>query len=155
MKKILLWLFCVISLWLINFWFCEYCYDYDAEWLLLSCASDLNGCTSWQNLSWENWSALYINDIQYDSSSIIDITIPDEFDWYYTWSIESGFFVVVKGLNGDSDYIQSIIDINSYRPTSEEFTDTFVSGLSLLMPYFVIILFVVFLRKLIKKIFKS
>ena len=37
----------------------------------------------------------------------------------------------------NEEYIQSIIDINSYRPTSEDFTDTFVSGLTLVMPYIV------------------
>ena len=53
----------------------------------------------------------------------------------------------------DEEYIQSVIDINSYRPTSSDFTDTFVSGLTLVMPYIVIVLFIVFVWKLLKKIF--
>ena len=128
------------------------------------CQSDLANCGEWicPELTWWSceyesgdiqWSSLFINQIQYFGASNIDITIPDEIAWDYTGD-EDNFYLDVEWLNGDTEYIQSIIDINSYRPSSSDFTDVFVSGLTLVMPYIVILLFIVFIRKLIKRIFK-
>lgn len=108
---------------------------------------------TWEDLTWLNWSALYINNIQHLGKPIINITIPQEIDWDYV-STGDYFNLDVSGLNGDEEYIQGIIDINSYRPTSEDFTKTFVGGLTLIFPYVILALFIVFLRKLIKRIFK-
>ena len=105
------------------------------------------------NCSGEYFSNLFINNVSYPWSANIFVNVPQEFDFNYslTWS-DSAIDIEYKT---DPDYVQSIIDINSYRPTSSDFTDTFVSGLALVMPYIVILLFIVFVRKLIKKIFKS
>ena len=103
--------------------------------------------------TWENRSALYINDIQHLSAWIINVTIPEEISWDYTGNDEQ-FDLVVSGYAVDSDYIQSIIDINSFHPSNEDFTDVFVSGLTLILPYIVITLFIVLIRRLLKRIFK-
>ena len=102
--------------------------------------------------SGENWSAIFLNDLQFPWKPLINISIPDYIMWDYTWTDDA--FELYVGSGYDVEYIESIIGINSYRPTSEDFTDVFVSGLTLIMPYIVIVLFIVFVRKLIKRIFK-
>ena len=110
--------------------------------------------------TWDTqWSAVYVNDIQHNSAWIINITIPEEIDWdysYVTWENDSleSLNIAVSGYNVDTDYIENVIKINSYRPTSQDFTSVFVGGFSLILPYIVIVLFIVFVRKLIKRIFK-
>lgn len=107
---------------------------------------------SWE-WTWEiMWSSFYVNDEQILGGANIYLTIPDYLKWDYTY-VDQDLEIDVEN-EGDEEYIQGIIDINSYRPTSEDFTDIFVSGLTLVMPYIVIILFIVFVWKLIKRIFK-
>lgn len=100
----------------------------------------------------ENFSQVFINDLEFPSKPLINVSIPDYITWDYLWSEESLNIYVWSGY--DVDYINSIIDINSYRPTSEDFTNVFVGGLTLVMPYIFIALLIVFIRKLIKRIFK-
>lgn len=121
---------------------------------LNSCNNALGSCMQWNIWTWEyNRSALFINNIQHLWKPIINITIPEEIDWDYTWN-ENSFDLTVKWYAVDSDYIQWVIDINSYTPTSEEFTETFVWGLTLIIPYIVLSLFILFIWKLLKKIFR-
>ena len=130
----------------------------ETESLLQSCNSDLwmcqlnlSSCMS-GGLSGENWSALFVNSLQFPGKPIVNILIPDYITWDY--SDDENSFNLSVGSGYDVDYINSVIDINSYRPTSEDFTDVFVSGLTLIMPYIVIVLFIIFSWKLIKRIFK-
>lgn len=114
-------------------------------------------CWTWSSWSWDlQWSSLFINWIQHVWWSIIDVTIPAEIqrNYLYTWENEETFKLNVEGLNGDPDYIQWIIDVNSYRPTSEDFTNTFIWGLTLIFPYIIITAFIVFIWRFIRKIFK-
>lgn len=114
-----------------------------------------NLCPSWdwscEEWDW-NWSALYINNIQHQSAPLINVDIPDYIYWDY--SSDEDEFNLYVGSGYDQDYIDNVIAINSYQPTSQDFTDVFVSGLTLVMPYIVIVLFIIFIRKLIKRIFK-
>lgn len=130
---------------------CNECPIIDSQY-----CSDNNLCPSswtWDCEEWDwNWSALYINNIQHQSAPLINIDIPDYIYWDYSSSEEE--FDLYVGSGYDQDYIDNVIAINSYQPTSEDFTDVFVSGLTLVMPYIVIVLFIVFIRKLIKRIFK-
>lgn len=126
-----------------------------------SCDSEfcqLNGmCFTWSSWSWDlQRSALFINWIQHVGGSIIDVTIPSEIqrNYIYTWENEETFKLDVVWLNGDPDYIQWIIDVNSYRPTSEDFTQTFVWGLTLVFPYIIITAIVLFIWRFIRNIFK-
>lgn len=114
--------------------------------------NNLCGTSSW-DVTWDwNWSALYINDIQFPWKAFIDVTIPDYITWDY--SSDETWFNLYVGSGYDVDYINSIVDINSYRPDSSDFTWIFVSGLTLVFPYIILALFIAFMRKLLKRIFK-
>lgn len=112
-----------------------------------------NLCSSWNlDLSW-NWSALYINDIQHLSAPLIDITIPEEFNWSYTWNDEL-FELSISWYNVDTAYIDWIIRTQNYKPTSEDFTKL----ISLFVPYskyLIFLLFIFIIWVWIKKSFKS
>lgn len=134
-------------------------YVSNLEWELSQCTQDLINCSnssSWSGDCWSwnvQWSALYVNDIQHLGKPNIFINIPDVIDWDYI-STGDDFTLNVSGYAVDTEYIEWVIAVNSYQPTSEDFTNIFVSGLTLVFPYIVIVLFIVFIRKLIKKIFK-
>lgn len=98
------------------------------------------------------WSSFWVNERQIMWWKNIYLYLPDFLDWSYTY-VDENLQVDVEN-EWDAEYIQSIIDINSYRPSSSDFTDTFISWLTLVFPYIVIVLFIVFIRKMIKRIFK-
>ena len=101
-----------------------------------------------------NWSSFFVNSHQVQGAENIYLFLPDFLNWDYTY-IDSGTTLNIEVENeGDTEYIQSVIDINSYRPTSEDFTSVFVNGLTWIMPYIVIVLFIIFIRKLLRKIFR-
>lgn len=99
-----------------------------------------------------NFSQLFINDLEFPWKPLINIWIPDYITWDYS-STETWFDLYV-GSGYDVDYINSIIDINSYRPSSEDFTNVFVNWLTLILPYIFIALLILFIWKLIKRVFK-
>lgn len=99
-------------------------------------------------------SALYINNVQYLGSPNIYVNVNDILDYsmtYVSWSA----IIDVDGYKADTWYMADILTVQEYHPSSEDFTVAFVSFLTLWLPYVVVILFVVFVRKLIRKIFKS
>ena len=99
-------------------------------------------------------SALYINNVQYLWSPNIYVNVNDILDYsmtYVSWSA----IIDVEGYKADTWYMADILTVQEYHPSSEDFTVAFVSFLTLWLPYVVVILFVVFVRKLIRKIFKS
>jgi len=108
------------------------------------------GVDSWDNVS---WSALFVDDIQHESAPIINITIPEEIDWDYTWNDEE-FNIWINWYNVDTEYIDSIIRAQNYKPTSEDFTEL----VGVLAPYSKILIFCVFIFIIwarIRKPFKS
>lgn len=110
--------------------------------------------SSW---SWDTqWSALFLNNVQYAGASNIYINVSDALD-YSTTYIDSGssFVFDVDWYVADTWYLNDILTIQEYHPNSEDFTVAFVGGLTLLLPYVVIVLFVVAIWTIIKKIFKS
>lgn len=113
-----------------------------------------NECWSWTDFSWDlQYSNIYINSILHPGKQNIFIDIPDYITWDYSFTGDD--FNLYVGSWYDVEYIESIIDINSYRPSSSDFTSIFVGGLTLIFPYIVILLFIVFVWKLLKRIFKS
>ncbi len=98
------------------------------------------------------WSNVYINDILHPWEENIFVNIPDYIQWDY--SISSWDFNIYVWSWYDMDYMNSIIKINSYRPDSTDFTNIFVSGLTLIFPYIFVLLLIIFIWKLIKRIFK-
>lgn len=110
-------------------------------------------CSVCDNLTWDLvFSNVYINNILHPWRSNIYVNIPDYINWDY--SVSDIDFNINVGSGYDEDYINSVIDINSYRPTSSDFTNVFVSGLTLIFPYIIFALFILFMWKLIKRIFK-
>lgn len=158
-----------------NYWPCQSCWTCEDQYTSLECQTEYNlipienvtenYCTSNFNLispsdcpvswwTWDiNWSSVWINNQQVVWSPNIFLNIYDKLDWSQTY-VNQDMYIDVNGPEGDEEYINWIIGINTYRPTSEDFTTVFVSGLTLLFPYIVITLFVLFIRKLIRKIFK-
>ena len=108
-------------------------------------------CETWS--VGDNWSALYINWIQHESASLIDINIADWITWDYT--IDEDTFDLDIWSWYDQAYIDWVVDVQSYRPTSEDFTQTFVWGLILFTPYVVILVFVILVWRLLQRIFKT
>lgn len=108
---------------------------------------------SWGVSSWNNWSALYINEIQHQSAPIINIMIPEEFDWDYTVDSES-FDLDVNWYNVDTEYIDWIIRTQNYKPTSEDFTNL-VWMLAPYSKYLIFLVFIFIIWAWLKKPFKS
>lgn len=106
---------------------------------------------TWSIESW-NWSALFINDIQHVSAPLINITIPEEFDWVYTWT-EEEFDLDVKWYNVDTEYIDWLIRTQTTLPNSTDFNNTVSWLIPLFVPWLVIILLIYFIFRFIKKIF--
>lgn len=112
-----------------------------------------NECGSWTDFSWDlQYSNIYINSILHPWEENIFIDIPDYIQWDY--SITTWDFNIYVWSWYDMDYMNSIIKINSYRPDSTDFTDVFVSGLTLIFPYIFVVLLLMFIWKLLKRIFK-
>lgn len=100
-------------------------------------------------------SNLFINDIFHPGAFNIIMNIPEEIsrDYAYTNSWYN-FNLDIEWYNVDYEKMQSVIDLQSYKPTSEDFTQI----VWLLAPYTKIIVFFVFLFIIwawIKKPFKS
>lgn len=106
---------------------------------------------SWDSYTW-NWSALYINEIQHLSDSNININIPEEIDWDYEYT-ESWMNINISWYNVDYDKITNIINTQNYKPTTEDFNYIISSVIPLFVPWLVIILFLYWIFKFIKKIF--
>ena len=102
------------------------------------------------------WSALFLNNVQYAWASNIYVNISDLLD-YSTTYIDSGasFVLDVDWYVADTEYLNDILTVQEYHPDSEDFTTAFVGVLTLWLPYVVVALFVVLIWKLIRKIFKS
>lgn len=112
-------------------------------------------CPSGGGCSWSGdlvFSNVYIDNVLYPGGADIYLNINERLATEISYN--SDLMYIDIDFDGDEDYINGIISINEYRPTSDDFTSVFVSGLTLIFPYIVITLFVLFIRKLIRKIFK-
>ena len=110
-------------------------------------------CSSGSDWStWTQWSALYVNEIQHNSAWIVNITIPEEFNWDYTWNDEQ-FDLVISWYNVDTDYIAWIIENQTTLPNDIDFNNIVSVLLPLFVPWVVIILFIYVVFKLLKKVF--
>lgn len=100
------------------------------------------------------WSALYINDIQHIGAWLINLTIPEEFerDYIYTWNWEE-LDIDVKWYNVDTAYIDWLITTQRTLPNNTDFNNTISWLLPLFVPWIVIIFFLYFIFRFIKKVF--
>ena len=109
---------------------------------------------SWNSVnSWDiSWSSLYINDIQHISSENIIITIPSEISWDYTWD-DTNFELTISWYNVDPEYIEWVINSQNALPTKDDLNNIVSYLIPLFVPWLIIILFIYFVFKLIKKVF--
>lgn len=102
--------------------------------------------------TWDlQWSALYINNIQHVGAPLINISIPEEIEWNYTWS-SSQFDLDVVWYNVDTEYVEWIIDTQNYIPSSSDFTRIFWLFWNyawLLVSCLFVIIFFYFIKKLL------
>lgn len=105
-------------------------------------------CEEW---TWNNWSSLYINDIQHNSASTIDITIPEEISRDYT-NENDLFELNVEWYNVDYEYMENVINKQNYIPTTEDLSNV-ISSFGLFGGLLVVCLFVILVFYMIKKIF--
>lgn len=132
---------------------CPQCPIIDSLYCLNNWLCPSNECTWWNSSWWIAWSsALYINGINHQSAPLIDITIPEEFDWDYTWNNEL-FELDVKWYNTDSDYIAWIINTQKSTPSNDDFNNIITWLIPLFVPWLVIILFITFVFRFLKKLF--
>lgn len=100
-----------------------------------------------------NWSALWINNIQHLWAANLFINIPEEIwrDYAYTnnWN---NMNIDVEWYNVDYEYIEWVINKQSYIPTSEDLSNVF-SNLGLFWSLLVVCLFVILVFYMFKKIF--
>lgn len=134
---------------------CPVCDECSYSWYILESEIDTNYCVSnWlcpiQEFSW--FSNLYVNDILFMPSAIYDLTIPEEFEFDYTWN-ENLLEIDIKGYNTDSDYIAWIISTQNNYPNDSYFNSIITDLVPKLIPWLVIILFIYFIFRFIKKIF--
>lgn len=130
---------------------------------LSNCSTNLNVCntslsnclqSNCSNNSWVSWSSLFINDIQHLGAWIIDITIPEEISWDYNNDTENDTFdLIVSWYNVDTAYIEWVINTQKTLPNEQDFNNIITWLIPLLIPWFVIILFLYFVFRFIKKIF--
>lgn len=97
-------------------------------------------------------SELFINEIQHNSAPLINITIPEEFDWDYSWSDEE-FYLEVKWYNVDTEYVDWLIRSQNFKPNSDDFSSILTWLVPLFVPWLAIILFLYFVFRFVKKVF--
>lgn len=105
--------------------------------------------------TWDiQWSSFFVNSRQIQGAWNIYLWLPDFLDWWYTY-IDNWQTLEIDVENvWDENYINTILSTQTYHPSSDEFAVSFVWYLTLLMPYIIITLFIVFVWKLIRRIFK-
>lgn len=123
-------------------------------WSILSGACDTNYCVQNDLCPTSSWSRseLMINNIVHEWKPLISINIPDNIYWDYTGD-ENWYYIFVWSWY-NQEYIDSVLAINSYRPDNQDFTNIFVSWLTLIFPYIFVALLILFIWKLLKRIFK-
>ena len=99
-------------------------------------------------------SSLYINDILHIGSPFIYMTIPQELSWDYEYTQWwTNMNIDIEWYNVDYEYMDWVVDIQNYKPNSEDLTSLVSSVLPLFVPWLVIILFLYFIFRFIKKVF--
>ena len=128
----------------ITSWYCE-----TEFWLI-----DPENCpASWG--SWDiNWSNFFVNSEQIQGASMIYLRLPEFLNRDYTY-INSWSTLNINVENvWDTEYIEDILEVQTFHPSSEDFTQSFTWTLVLLLPYIIIVLFIMFIWKLLRWIFK-
>lgn len=88
------------------------------------CSSSDCPIYTWDLTPWV--SNVYINDVFHPWAFNVIINIPEEIDRDYAYTNSwSNFNLDVVWYNQDTEYINWLIDINNYKPTSDDFSKVF------------------------------
>lgn len=105
--------------------------------------------------TWDiNWSNFFVNSHQINGASNIYLWLPEFLTWDYTYIDNWSTLEIDVENEWNPEYIEDILTVQTYHPSSEDFTQSFTWTLVLLMPYIIITLFIIFVWRLIKRIFK-
>lgn len=99
-------------------------------------------------------SNLFINDVFHPGAFNVIMNIPEEIDWDYAYTNSgSNINIDVVWYNQDTEYINWLIDVQNYQPTTDDFTKVFTNfwyfGWLLVACLFVILVFY-FIKRLFK-----
>ena len=99
-------------------------------------------------------SSLYINDILHVGAPFIYMDIPQEIGWDYEYTQwGTNMIIDVEWYNVDYDKIEGIVNTQSYTPDEYDLNSIITNVMPLFVPGLVIILFIYFVFRFIKKIF--
>lgn len=116
------------------------------------CSSSECPSYTWDLTPWV--SNIFINDVFHPWAFNVIMNIPEEIDRDYTYTNSwTNFNLDIVGYNQDEEYIQSVIDVQNYKPTSEDFTRVF-SNISNFWALLIACLFVILVFYMLKKAFK-
>ena len=162
------------STWEILSWYIE-------QWQLTSCQNSLTACqnaNSWYNNTLNScsnnlntceinlsnclqgnpinsgdimWSSLFINNIQHPWAWLINITIPEEIERDYS-NIDDEFDLEITGYWYDQEKMQSIVNTQYYKPTSEEMSNL-VWKVADFLPLIWVALLITRAWRILKKVF--
>ena len=116
-----------------------------------------NLCPSWWTPSdcpnvWI--SNVFINDIFHPGAFNIIMNIPDEVDWDYAYTNSwNNLNIDIVWYNVDYEYMDWVVDIQTYKPNSDDFSVLVSQIVPLFVPWLCIILLLYFIFRFIKKIF--
>lgn len=99
-----------------------------------------------------NWSSLFINNTQYAWNDNIEIFIPDFIWWsiiYNSWSN----YIDIEWYNADTEYIENVINQEKMTPTADDFA-MLIQWTANFIPYLFIWLLIIFMVKILSKIWK-
>lgn len=135
-------------LWLIWFWYCQE--NEDLSNLLQACNEDLQAC----QLSWIQRSALYINEIQHEWSSIITINIPEEFERDYNYltgeNEENELVINIEWYGYDQEKMQKMVNTQFAEMDNEDLSNI-ISKIADFIPLLLIAWLFIRVRHIIKK----
>lgn len=106
------------------------------------------------NSSWSGdimWSSFWVNNFQVMWGRNIYLYIPDWLNWDYTY-VDENLQIEVEN-EWDSEYIEWVIDNQTTLPNKTDLNNIITGVLPLFIPGLVIILFLYFIFRFIKKIF--
>lgn len=110
-------------------------------------------CPSCPVWSW-SLSNVYINNILHVGAPNIIMNIPEEIDWDYAYTQWwNNMNIDIVWYNVDYEKMQEVIDIQNYKPWSEDLNNVITSVVPLFVPWLCIILLLYFIFRFIKKVF--
>lgn len=99
-----------------------------------------------------NYCSVNVNGIDHWHYSFVNVSVPSEISRDYTWD-EVNFNVSVSWYNVDASYIEDILAVQNYKPTTDDFSRLVSEWLPRFWVLLFVCLFVILIFYMIKKIF--